>query len=158
MSEQQHQPPQQIPVYDAHEPSEESQRISAMFDEMESRQLDTLNDAGTSLIERIATFLGVLFGLSVLSSNFPPAYLTGNTPVKVLLIAALAGYLLAIGAALWATQVRFYHRYTFNATRSQSELRRMVRRKVLWLRLAHVLFALGTVLLAALLILIVWHA
>src|SRR2546425_7058362 len=37
-----------------------------------------------SLIERIATFLGVLFGLSILSSNFPPSYLKGNTPVKVL--------------------------------------------------------------------------
>jgi hypothetical protein len=157
MSEQPHQQ-QQIPIYDAHEPSEESQRITTIFDEMESKQLDNLNDAGKSLVERIATFLGVLFGLSVLSSTFPPAYLKGNTPVKVLLIAALAGYLLAIGAALWATQVRFYHRYTYNVTRSQAELTQMIRRKVLWLRLAHALFALGTVLLAALLILIVWNA
>ena len=39
--------------------------------------------------------LGVLFGLSILSSNFPPSYLKGNTPVKVLLFAALAGYLLS---------------------------------------------------------------
>jgi len=151
MSEQ-----QEIPVYNAREPSEASKRINAIFDDMESKQLDNLNDAGKSLIERIATFLGVLFGLSILSSNFPPSYLKGNTPVKVLLIAALAGYLLAIGASLWATQVRFYHRYTYNATRSQAELVTMIRHKVVWLRLAHVLFALGTVLLAALLVVIVW--
>jgi len=156
MSEQQQQQ-QPFPVYDAHEPSEASQRIATIFDDMESKQLDNLNDAGKSLIERIATFLGVLFGLSILNNTFPPSFLKGNTPVKVLLIAALAGYLLAIGAALWATQVRFYHRYTYNATRSQAELAQMIRHKVTWLRLANLLFALGTVLLAALLIVIVWN-
>lgn len=155
MSEQQQQEP--IPVYDAHEPSEASKRVTVIFDDMESKQLDNLNDAGKSLIERIATFLGVLFGLSILSNTFPPSYLKGNTPIKVLLIAALAGYLLAIGAALWATQVRFYHRYTYNATRSQAELTMMIRHKVGWLRIANVLFALATVLLAALLIVIVWN-
>src|SRR2546422_9372143 len=154
MSDQQQE--ESIPVYDAHEPSEASRRVAATFDEMESKQLDNLNDAGKSLIERIATFLGVLFGLSILSNNFPPPYLKGNTPVKVLLIAALIGYLLAIGAALWATQVRFYHRYTYNATRSQAELAKMIRRKVSWLRLANLLFALGTMLLAVLLVVIVW--
>ncbi len=123
---------------------------------MESKQLDNLNDAGKTLIERVATFLGVLFGLSILNSSFPPSFLKGNTPVKVLLIAALAGYLLAIGAALWATQVRYYHRYTYNASRSQAELTCMIRSKVFWIRMANLLFALGTVLLAALLIVIVW--
>ncbi len=112
---------------------------------MESKQLDNLNDAGKSLIERIATFLGVLFGLSILSNTFPPSYLKGNTPVKVLL------------AALWVTQVRFYHRYMYNAARSQAELAKMIRQKVTWLRLANLLFALGTVLLAALLLVIVWN-
>lgn len=155
MSEQQQQQP--IPVYDAHEPSETSKRVTAIFDDMESKQLENLNDAGKSLIERVATFLGVLFGLSILNSTFPPSYLKGNTPVKALLFAALVGYLLAIGAALWATQVRFYHRYTYNATRSQTELAKMIQQKVLWLRLAHLFFALGTVLLAVLLLVIVWN-
>lgn len=154
MSDQQQQ--QQIPVYEAHKPSDASKRVAAIFDDMEGKQLDNVNDAGKSLIERIATFLGVLFGLSILSSNFPPSYLKGNTPVKVLLIAALFAYLFAIGAALWATQVRYYHRYTYNATRSQAELATMIRHKVNWLRAANILFALGTALLAILLIVIVW--
>lgn len=97
MSEQQH---EQIPIYDAHEPSETGQRVNAMLDDMESKQLDNLDDAGKSLIERIATFLGVLFGLSILNSTFPPSFLKGNTQVKALLIATLISYLLAIGAAL----------------------------------------------------------
>ena|SRR5437764_1441088 len=155
MSDQQQQQP--IPIYEAHEPSEASKRITAIFDEMAGKQLDNLNDAAKSLIERISTFLAVLFGLSILSSNFPPYYLKGNTPVKYLFFAALAGYMLAIGAALWATQVRFYHRYTYNATRSQAELAQMIRQKVIWLRLANLLFAVGTVLLAALLLVIVWN-
>ena len=156
MSEQR-QSHEQIPMYDAHEPSDASLRVNAIFDEMESKQLDNLNDAGKSLIERIATFLGVLFGLSILNSSFPPSFLKGNTPVKVLLIAALIGYLLAIGAALCATQVGYYHRYTYNATRSQTKLTRKIRHKVNWLRAANILFALGTVVLAALLIVIVWN-
>jgi hypothetical protein len=147
----------QIPIYDAHEPSEASRRVNAIFDDIESKQLDNINDAGKSLIERIATFLGVLFGLSILSSNFPPPYLKHNTPVKVLLIAALIGYLLAIGAALWATQVRFYYRFTYNVTRTQAELKAQIRRNVGWLRAANVLFALATVVLAILLIVIVWN-
>jgi hypothetical protein len=158
MSEQQQQQqPQPFPVYDAHEPSEASKRVATIFDDMEGKQLDALNDAGKSLIERVATFLGVLFGLSILNSTFPLSFLKGNTPVKVFLFAALAGYLLAIGAALWATQVRFYHRYTFNATRSQAELAQMIRQKVTWLRLANLFFALGTMLLAVLLLVIVWN-
>jgi len=61
MNEQRQQ--EDIPIYDAHEPSEASQRVNAMLDDMESKQLDNLNDAGKTLIERVATFLGVLFGL-----------------------------------------------------------------------------------------------
>lgn len=118
---------------------------------------DTLNDAGKSLIERIATFPGILFGLSILNNSFPPSYLKGNTPVKTMLFLALAGYLLAPGAALWATQVRFYSRYTYNVTRSQTDLTKMIRHKVGWLRLANILFALGTILLAVLLLVIVWN-
>ncbi len=146
-----------LPLYEAREPSAAARRANTLFDDMQGKQIDNVNESGRALIERIATFLGVLFGLSILSNTFPPAYLKGNTPVKVLLIAALGFYLLAIGAALWATQVRYYRRYTYNASRSQAELTRNVGRKLGWLRAAHILFALGTVVLAALLIIIIWN-
>jgi hypothetical protein len=146
-----------LPVIDAREPSAAARRVNALFDEMEGRQIDSVNESGRALIERIATFLGVLFGLSILSNTFPPTYLKGNAPVKTLLIASLCCYLLAIGSALWATQVRYYQRYAYNASRSRAELRRIIGRKVGWLRAAHILFALGTVALAALLIVIVWN-
>ena len=146
-----------LPVIEAREPSAAARRVNALLDDMESKQIDSINESGRALIERIATFLGVLFGLSILSNSFPPTYLKGNTPVKTLLIASLVCYLLAIGSALWATQVRYYSRYTYNTTRSQAELTRIVARKIGWLRAAYILFALGTVALAALLIVIVWN-
>ncbi|HZS76941.1 MAG TPA: hypothetical protein VFA41_10050 [Ktedonobacteraceae bacterium] len=154
MSDQQQ---QSIPVYEAREPSEDAKRVMATFDDMESKQLDNLNDAGKTLIERIATFLGVLFGLSILNGSFPPSFLKNNTPVKALLFAALACYLLAILMALWATQVRFFNRYIYNMTRAKDELTKMIKSKVNWLRFANLFFALGTVLLAILLLAVVWN-
>jgi hypothetical protein len=154
---EQRQEREDLPLYEAREPSPAARRVNALFDDMESKQIEHVNESGRALIERIATFLGVLFGISVLSNNFPPSYLKGNTPIKVLLIAALACYLLAIGVALWATQVRYYRRYTYNVSRSQAEMARIVGHKLGWLRAAQILFALGTVALAALLIAIVWN-
>src|SRR5947209_9364091 len=136
------------PVYSARKPSTQSQRINATFDELETKQLDTLDESGKSIIERIATFLGVLFGISILSNNFPPPYLKGNSSAKVMVIVTLACFLLAVGAGIWATQVRYYTRYTHNITRSGLELERIIRHKVIWLRVANLLFALGVIGLA----------
>jgi hypothetical protein len=154
MSDQQQQ--QLPPIYNAQEPSEESQRIKTVFDELETKQLDTLDEAGKAVIERIATFLGVLFGITVLSNNFPPPYLKHNTSAKVMIIVSLTCFLLSIGAAIWATQVRTYRRYTYNVTRTSKELERMLGHKLFWLRVANLLFALGAIALAGLLIVIVW--
>ena len=153
MSDQQ----QQIPVQDSQEPSEAGKRAQVLLDDLESKQLETLDEAGKSIIERIATFLGVLFAITVLSNNFPPPYLKGNTSAKIFIIASLTCFLLAIGAGIWATQVRFYRRYTYNVTRNEKEIKRLVRHKVLWIRVANLLFALGALALAALLIVIVWN-
>ena len=144
------------PIQDTREPSEESKHSKAVFDELESKQLDTLDESGKSIIERIATFLGILFGISILSNNFPPPYLKGNSFAKVMVIISLVCFLLSIGAGILATQVRFYRRYTYNVTMMGEELKRIIRYKMLWLRVANLLFALGTLALAALLIIVVW--
>src|SRR5438067_12465860 len=104
------------PIIDAQEPSEEGKRVNAAFDELETKPLKTLDESGKSIIERIATFLGVLFGISILSNNFPPPYLKGNSAAKVMIIVTLACFLLAIGAGIWETQVRYYNRYTHNVS------------------------------------------
>jgi hypothetical protein len=158
MSEQgQQQQPHEIPIYNAQEPSEEVKRIKAVFDDLESKQLDTLDEAGKGLIERIATFLGVLFAVTVLSSNFPPPYLKSNTPAKIMIIITLILFLLAIGAGILATQVHYYPRYLYNVSEMDRELKSIVKHKVFWLRVANLLFALGAAALAGLLIVIIWN-
>ncbi|SRR6266568_498642 len=156
MSDQQQQQ-QEIPIYEGVQPSAEVQRIKTVFDDIESKQLDTLDEAGKSLIERIATFLGVLFAVSVLSNNFPPPYLKGNAPAKVMIIVTLAFFLLAICAGIWATQVRYYNRYLYNVSEMGKELKSLIRHKVTWLRVANLLFALGAIALAGLLVVIIWN-
>ncbi len=76
--------PKLFPTGDSQEPSEEGKRLSKLFDDLESKRLDFLDNAGKSLIERIATFLTVLFGITAFGSNFPPAYLKSNLVTKVL--------------------------------------------------------------------------
>ena len=158
MSEQEEQQqPHGIPIIDAQEPSEEVKRIKAAYDDLETRQIDTLDEAGKGLIERIATFLGVLFAVTVLSSNFPPPYLKQNAPAKIMIILTLTLFLLAIGAGIWATQVRYYPRYLYNVREMDRELKSIVKHKVFWLRIANLLFALGAIALAGLLIVIIWN-
>ena len=152
MSEQ-----QQIPMYDSQEPSEEGKQLVALFHEMESKQLDFLDESGKSIIERIATFLAVLFGVTAFGSNFPPAYLKGNTTAKVLIIVTLILYLAAMGAAIWAIQPRYYRHYTYNVSRLGKELEKITKHKMLWLRVASILFALGSISLAVLIVSIIWN-
>ena len=148
--------PQLFPVGDAQEPSEEGKRLSKLFDDLESKQLEFLDNAGKSLIERIATFLTVLFGITAFGSTFPPAYLKNNSVTKVLVIVTLLFYLAAMGAGISVIQPRNYRRYKNNVSRLDSELEKISRHKMFWIRAAGVLFALGSLALAALIIAIIW--
>lgn len=149
-------PQQHIPVYDSKEPSEESKRLKTVFDDIESKQLDFLDESGKTIIERIATLLAVLFAVTAFSNNFPPPYLKGNPSAKIMVIVTLILYLLAMGAGIWAIQPRAYKHYQYNVSRLRNELDKIIKHKTLWLRVAGVLFAGGSIALALLIILIVW--
>jgi hypothetical protein len=77
--------------------SEESKQLVSLFSEMEKKQLDFLDESGKSMIERISTFLTVLFGVTAFGNNFPPPYLKANLLAKVLVIVTLILYLAAMG-------------------------------------------------------------
>lgn len=152
MSDQQAQ--QQIPIIHPQELSAEGKRVMAAFDELETKQLDTLDESAKGSIERIATFLGVLFAVTVLSNNFPPPYLKG-LPAKIVVSVSLLCFLLSIGAGLLAIWIRRYQRY-YNVQKNAKELQRMLRYKLFWNRAASILFALGAIALAVLLLIVVW--
>jgi len=147
---------EQITIQDSQEPSEEGKQLVTLFTDMENKQLDFLDESGKSIVERIATFLAVLFGVTVLSNNFPPPYLKGNLSAKVLVIVTLVFYLAAMSTGIWAIQPRYYRRYTYNVSALGRELERITKHKMFWLRAAGILFALGSVALAALIISIIW--
>jgi hypothetical protein len=149
---------QQIPMYDAQEPSEESKQLVALFHDLESRQLDFLDAAAKSIIERVATFLAILFGVTAFGSAFPPPYLKDNAVAKAFVVLTLVLYLVALGAGMWAIQPRYYRRYTYNISMLAKELEKITKRKLFWLRCAGVLFAVGSMALAALVVAIIWHA
>ena len=147
---------EQITIQDSQEPSEEGKQLVTLFTDMENKQLDFLDESGKSIVERIATFLAVLFGVTVLSNNFPPPYLKGNLSAKVLVIVTLVFYLAAMSTGIWAIQPRYYRRYTYNVSALGRELERITKHKMFWLLAAGILFALGSVALAALIISIIW--
>jgi hypothetical protein len=155
MSSQQQQQPH-IPIQETTAPSEEGKQLVALFTEMEHKQLDFLDESGKTIIERISTLMAVLFAVTAFSNTFPPAYLKGNLTAKVFVIITLILYLLALGAGIWGIQPRYYKRYTYNVSALGRELEKITQHKMRWLRIAGVLFALGTVALAILIITIIW--
>lgn len=151
---------QQIPLFEPEserqEQLEKRQRLKDIFSDLEKKQPDFLDEAGKSIIERIATFLAILFAVIALGGTFPPKFLVHNTQNTVLVIAILLCYLVAMGMGLWAIQPRNYSLYEYNVTRQEKEWKRIIARKKFWVRFAGILFGLGTVALAVLIVFIIW--
>lgn len=86
-------------------------------EEKEKKQPDFLDEAAKSIIERIATFLAILFAVIALGGTFPPKFLVHNTQNTALVIAILICYLVAMGMGMWSIQPRNYSLYQYNLTR-----------------------------------------
>ncbi|GHO47568.1 hypothetical protein [Ktedonospora formicarum] len=144
-----------VEIQDTQDLSEEGKQLVQIFTDMKSKQLEFLDEASKSLIERIATFLAVLFAVTAFSNNFPPPYLKGNMPAKIMVILTLILYLLAMAAALLASQPRLYTIPRYNVTEMGKRLQNITTYKMRRLRLAGILFALGSLALAILIITII---
>ncbi len=155
-NQQQQQQPPPVEIQDGQEPSPENNLVVEIFSDARKNQLNFLDDSGKSMIERIATFLAVLFGITALSSSFPPAYLRGNPSAKVMVIVTLVLFLLAMATAMLVIMPRNYNIPVYNVTRMNEELKKITAYKMRYLRVAGVLFALGSVALAVLIVSIIW--
>jgi len=151
---------QQFPVEEAElltqDQVEERQRLKAIFDEIEKQQLTFLDDAGKSVIERIATFLAILFGVTAFGSTFPPSYIKHSVWNRDLIIAVLACYLVAMLLGMLAIYPRTYSWHRYQTSTMATTFRKMQTYKKRLVRLAGLLFALGTLVLAILIISLVW--
>ncbi len=136
---------------------EEKQRLKAAFADMEKNQLAFLDDAGKSVIERVATFLAILFGVTAFGSSFPPQYLKSNPSIKYLIIIILLCYLVAMALAIIAIQPRSYTWHRYQAKKMEEILKGIIAYKKRLVQLAGILFALGTVILAVLIVSLIWN-
>jgi hypothetical protein len=131
----------EIPTVEAEAPRAEDLRLRALADKLEVDQLAFLDEAGKRVVELSSLMLGLLFGVLALGSTFPPPFLATQPRNQGLALAALALYLLALGAGIFAVQPRSYKLYRANLTRLQGEIDRMANHKRFW-------FTAGTWLLA----------
>ena len=148
---------QQLPPITGEELSEEDKHVIALFSDMRGKQLDFLDEAGKSVIGRIATFLAVLFGVTAFGNTFPPPYLKGNLPAKFLIVATLVFYLLSLFAATRVIQPFSYSYNNMRIDMMKDVLASMNTRKIRWLNRANILFTLGSITLGALIITIIWN-
>jgi hypothetical protein len=117
-----------IPITEEETETEEEQekkkRLKDIFSDLVKRQPDFLDEAAKSIIERIATFLAILFAVLALGGTFPPKFLVQNTRNTVLVIVVLVLYLVAMGMSMWSIQPRTYALYEYNVTRQELEWKR----------------------------------
>lgn len=156
MNEQQHHIPIYKEVTETPEEQEKKQRLKTIFADLESKQPDFLDEAAKSIIERVATFLAILFGVIALGGSFPPKFLISQPWEKYLVIGILLCYLLAMGIGMWAIHPRNYGHYLYDMTQQEHEWNRLIRRKKRGVRWAGILFGVGTVILVGLIISIIW--
>ena len=144
-----------VEIQDTQELSEEGKQLVQIFTDMRSKQLEFLDDSGKSMIERIAAFLAILFAVTAFSGNFPPPYLKGNMPAKIMVVITMVMYLIAMANALLAIQPRMYDVPRYDVTEMGKTLKDITAYKMHHLRLAGILFALGSIALALLITVII---
>lgn len=113
---------------------------------MEKNQLPFLDEAGKSVIERVATFLAILFGVTACGSGFPSAYLKSNPSNKYLMIAILLYYLVAMAMGILAIQPHSYTWHRYQAKEMAETLKGIITYKKRLVQWAGILFAIGSLI------------
>lgn len=148
----------EIPLTPSRAGTEEQRRLIAFFSDLETKQLDFLDNAAKSLVERGATMLAVIFAIIAFGDKFPPSYLVGNETIKTLIIVTLVSYIISMACGMLAANPR---QYTYNLGKPhllQEALNQMLRYKSRFVRLSAAAFWLGSGILVILISAIVLKA
>lgn len=125
------------------------------FQDLERASLGTLEEAARQLITLVTALLGLFFGVMAFSNA--PAYLT-HPAVRALGAAATVLYVATLFLALDVVMPRRFERPTADLTAMRAILHRLFARKSRSLRRAQTSFALATLcLLALILVLLLWR-
>lgn len=144
-----------IEIIDAAEPDEFDKRLVALFAEMDTKQLEFIDAAGKSIVERVAALIAVLFVVTAFGEKFPPAYLTGNTIAKALIIESLVCYAFAMGTGMRVSQPQTYIYNRGELASMRDTLQAILKDKKRWLFWSGLFFALGSLCLALLIVSII---
>ncbi len=146
------------PIYEGQPLSDADKRLIALFDELEKKQIDFLDEAGKRIVELTTGLLGVLFAVTAFGDKFPPPYLAGNRPAQWTAVVTLALYIAAMLCGVVTLWPRSYRRYHHNLTRLGEELENITRHKSRWFTFASGLFVLGSLCLALLIGAVIFSA
>ncbi len=131
------------------------ERLVGYFRDLEQKSLETLEGAARQLITLVTTLLGLFFGVLAFKDN--PAYLA-LPAVRVLGGLSAGLYVLALFLALDVVMPRRLEVPIADLTRMRRLLRGLFDRKSRSLLWAQVAFALGTLALLALILLLLGRA
>ncbi len=148
-------PDESAPVVESAPLSPADEHLAAYFQDLEQKSLDTLESAARQLITLVTTLLGLFFGVLAFKDN--PHYLAFPA-VRILGGLAAGFYVLALFLALDVVMPRRLEVPAANLTAMRRLLRALFERKRRSLRWAQVAFALGTLALLALIILLLTGA
>jgi len=94
--------------------------------------------------------------MTALGSSFPPAYLKNNPFNKYLIIIILLCYLVAMALGMLAIQPRSYTWHRYQAKEMAETLKGIIAYKKRLVQYAGMLFAIGTLMLAVLIVSLIW--
>lgn len=135
--------------------SAQHERLIKIFDDLEAKQLDFLDQAAKRVVELVSVLFGTLTAVFSLGGKFPPANLVDITN-KTLGALALGVFVVAMLVSAFAMMPRTYKRYESNMTLLREELDKIISFKLWMVRLGGGLFITGTILLAGLLFSIIF--
>lgn len=141
--------PEQIRATRIRAPTPDEEALHSWFLEQEKDPSKNLEEAARQIIQLVSTLYAVIFGIIALAANPLPAYLA-KANVRALGVLVVLSYLAALLAALVVVVPSTYRYARASQTQRQAVFDAVMRRKVVALRLALLVFALGSVAFAAL--------
>ncbi len=136
------------PIYSGEAVSPEADRLVSLFDELEKKQIEFLDEANKRLIELSSALLGLLFAVTAFGDKFPPDYVKDNTFSKTLIVLVLVLYLSSLLFGFLGVKPRKHQRHEYSLTDLHQELSEITTYKARFFQIGSVAFFLASLCLA----------
>jgi len=136
---------------------DQQKNLLTIFSTIQTGQLNFLDLAGKRIIELSTGLLALLFTIISIGDKFPSENIQNNYASKILILIALALYLLAILAGIITIQPKKYIYQEYNLSSMKLTLSEIIRFKSLWMKMASLLFFLGSLALTLLIYMLILY-